>query len=114
MTPEGKVKAEVKKILASFGDKIDGFWPVPSGYGESHLDYVGCANGWFFCIETKAPGKKPTPRQLERMRRVDNAKGLVFVIDGTDEFDTYDGLRAMLMMLCGGQDGPRPFNGRGA
>lgn len=91
-TPEGKVKAEVKKILESFGDRIDGFWPVPSGYGESHLDYVGCANGRFFSIETKAPGKKPTPLQKERQRRVEKAGGKVFIIDGTDKTTTYNEL----------------------
>jgi hypothetical protein len=106
-TPEGKVKAQVKKILESFGDKIDGFWPVPSGYGESHLDYVGCANGTFFCIETKTPGKKPTPRQQERIRRVRAANGLAFVVDGTDDYTTYEQLRTHLMLLCGdGNAGP--------
>lgn len=96
VTPEGKVKTEVKKVLAKFGDLVDGFWPVPSGYGESHLDYVGCCNGVFFCIETKAPGKKLAPRQIERKRRVQNAKGKVFVIDGTDKTDTYADLERWL------------------
>lgn len=88
-TPESKVKASVKKVLDAYGDKIDGFWPVPYGYGESHLDYVGCVAGAFFCIETKAPGKKPTPRQMERMRRVKLAGGKCFVIDGTLATNTY-------------------------
>lgn len=88
-TPEGKVKDAVKKVLGVFGDKIDGFWPVPSGYGESHLDYVGCVNGFFLSIETKAPGKKPTPRQKERKRRVELAGGKVFIIDGTTNTDTF-------------------------
>ncbi len=98
-TPEGKVKAIVKSIMAKFGDKIDGFWPVPSGYGESHLDYVGCACGWFFSIETKAPGKKPTPRQLERQRRVELAGGKVFIIDGAP--DGLAALRHWLEEKCG-------------
>jgi hypothetical protein len=104
-TPESKVKAQVKKILDEFGDLIDGFWPVPSGYGESHLDYVGCCNGIFFCIETKAPGKKPTPRQIERARRVTIAKGHVFVIDGTEKTTTYVELRTHLMLLAGWKHG---------
>lgn len=95
-TPEGKVKTEVKKVLNKYGDLIDGFWPVPSGYGESHLDYIGSANGVFFCIETKAPGKKPTPRQEERIRRVKNSNGKVFVIDGTEKTDTYEDLERWL------------------
>lgn len=96
------MKAEVKRILALFGDKIDGFWPVPSGYGESHLDYVGCVCGQFFSIETKAPGKKPTPRQLERQRRVELAGGKVFIIDGTNKVDTYTRLRDWLEKITGG------------
>lgn len=102
-TPEGKVKTAVKNVLAEFGEQIDGFWPVPSGYGESHLDYVGCCCGTFFCIETKAPGKKPTPRQIERKRRVERAGGICFVIDGTPNTTTYDELRANLMLICKGQ-----------
>jgi penicillin-binding protein-related factor A (putative recombinase) len=37
--------------------------PVPSGYGESTLDYIGCYKARFFAIETKKPGGKLTPRQ---------------------------------------------------
>ena len=102
-TPESIVKNKVKKVLDKFKSHIDGFWPVPSGYGESHLDYVGCICGHFFSIETKAPGKKPTPRQMERIRRVQLAGGLAFVIDGTEATTTYDQLEAHLMLLAKGQ-----------
>jgi len=100
-TPEGKVKASVKKVLADFGELVDGFWPVPYGMGESHLDYVGCANSHFFAIEVKAPGKKPTPRQVLRMQNIAKAKGSYFVIDGTDKTDTVDKLRTWLMLVTG-------------
>lgn len=96
MTPEGKVKKLVKEVLDKFGTNIDGFWPVPSGYGESHLDYVGCIRGWFFAIETKKPGGKPTPRQLARIKQVQDAGGKAFVIDGTDKTDTIADLFAWL------------------
>ena len=102
-TPESIVKNKVKKVLDKFKSHIDGFWPVPSGYGESHLDYVGCICGHFFSIETKAPGKKPTPRQMERIRRVQLAGGLAFVIDGTEATTTYDQLEAHLMLLAKGE-----------
>lgn len=102
-TPENIVKGKVKKVLDKFKSDIDGFWPVPSGYGESHLDYVGCICGHFFCIETKAPGKKPTPRQNERIRRVELAGGLAFVMDGTDAHTTYEQLEAHLMLLKKGE-----------
>lgn len=98
-TPEGKVKDEVKKVLAEFGPDIDGFWPVPSGYGESHLDYVGCAWGVFISIETKKPKAKPTPRQLYRIQCVVKAGGIALTMDGTEETTTYAQLRELLMRI---------------
>lgn len=98
-TPEGKVKNEVKKVLDRFNSKIDGFWPVPSGYGESHLDYVGCVSGFFISIETKKPGSKPTPRQKERIRCVRLAGGLAFIIDGTENTTTYAQLQTAIENL---------------
>jgi hypothetical protein len=80
-TPEGKVKKTVSLLLKS----VPGLFytmPVPSGFGESTLDYIGCYRGKYFAIETKAPGKKPTDRQnmvIDKMRR---AGGAVFIIDG--------------------------------
>lgn len=82
MTPEGKVKAQVKKLLAQY--PVYGWWPVPCGYGESSLDYVGCLKGRFFAVETKAPGKKLTERQKQVSKRITAAGGEVFVIDGRD------------------------------
>ncbi len=99
-TPENIVKQKVKKVLDKFKSNIDGFWPVPAGYGESHLDYVGCIAGLFFCIETKAPGKKPTPRQMERIRRVEQAGGVCFIIDGTEATTTYQELELALALMA--------------
>lgn len=95
MTPEGKVKAKVKKVLAEF-KPIDTFWPVPSGYGMSHLDCIVCFFGRFISIETKGPGGKPTPRQELRMRSVRMAGGMALVMDGTDKTTTINQLRTML------------------
>lgn len=103
-TPEGRVKREVKKVLMEFGDRVDGFWPVPTGYGESHLDWVGCIDGHFIAIETKAPGESPTPRQQERIRRVRAAGGTALVIDGTKDTTTYDELRRQINYLLGAYD----------
>lgn len=80
-TPEAKVKAAVKKLLASY----DGLYynmPVPGGYGEPMLDFVGCFKGKFFMVETKAEGKKLTPRQEYVRLRVENAGGRVFIVEG--------------------------------
>jgi hypothetical protein len=61
MTPEGKVKAAVKKFLKQWDVWTD--WPVPSGYGKSTLDCMVICNGQVMWIETKAPGEELTPRQ---------------------------------------------------
>jgi hypothetical protein len=80
-TPEGRVKKKVSDFLKSV-DNLYYFMPVPSGYGESTLDYLGCYRGKLFAIETKAPGKKPTSRQETTIRFIRAAGGKVFVIDG--------------------------------
>lgn len=80
-TPEGKVKKTVSALLRSVPE-LYYFMPVPSGYGESTLDYLGCYRGQFFAVETKSPGKKPTDRQNMMIQRMQQAGGKVFVIDG--------------------------------
>jgi hypothetical protein len=86
MTPEGKVKAAINRLL----DKYKGhykFMPVPSGYGKSSLDYVLCYHGRFVAIEAKAPGKKPTARQNMIIGQIERADGRTFVIDGKQGVD---------------------------
>ena len=56
--------------------------PVPNGMGQPNLDYNGCYYGLFFAIETKTPGKLPTPQQEATIRRIRAAGGKVFLIDG--------------------------------
>lgn len=80
-TPEGKVKTKVSTLLKTING-LYYFMPVPSGYGESTLDYIGCYRGNLFAVETKAPGKKPTNRQQQIIDSIRRAGGTVFVIDG--------------------------------
>lgn len=82
-TPEGRVKAAVKKLLASYPCYTH--WPVTNGMGAPTLDCVGCYKGMYFAIETKAPGKKPTLRQEGTIDAIRGAKGKAFVIDGSEE-----------------------------
>ena len=80
-TPEGKVKKKVSDYLKSVSG-LYYFMPVPSGYGESTLDYIGCYRGRFFAIETKKQNCKPTSRQLQIISAIKRAGGAVFIIDG--------------------------------
>lgn len=80
MTPEGKVKNKVKEVLRKHGV----YWhcPVQNGMGAPSLDFICCFNGHYLAIETKAPGKKPTPRQEITISEIEKSGGKVFVIDG--------------------------------
>lgn len=82
MTPEGAVKAKVKKVLAKYGEDLDAFWPVQNGMGTPALDCSVCYFGQHIEIETKAPGKQLTPRQLITAEKKEKAGAKVFVIDG--------------------------------
>lgn len=78
MTPEGKVKDKVKKLLKANGAYMH--MAVLNGMGAPSLDFVCCLNGRYIAIETKAPGKKPTPRQLVTMEDMRKAGAFVFVV----------------------------------
>lgn len=78
-TPEGKVKEKVKKVLKQYA----AYWhcPVQNGMGSPSLDFIGCLNGKYFGIETKAGNKQPTPRQAVTMQQIVDAGGVVFLIN---------------------------------
>ena len=79
-TPEGKVKEQVKRLLRDH--KAYYFMPVQNGMGAPSLDFLVCHNGQFLGIETKAPGKKATPRQEVTMQQMRNAGAMCLVVDG--------------------------------
>ena len=94
--PESKLKDKIKEFLklrgvASLTNPVfsaRGFYwmPVPGPVGAPFLDFVGCYNGRFFAIETKAPGQKPTPRQQINIALVEQSRGEVWVGDDFDKF----------------------------
>ena len=86
MTPEGKVKEQVKKLLKQHGAYYH--MPVQNGMGAPTLDFVCCIKGRFFAIETKAPGKKPTPRQELTMTQMADAGAAVFVVRDDESLAT--------------------------
>lgn len=82
MTPEGRIKASVKKVLAEFGPDLWQHWPVQNGMGKPCLDAHCCYLGVYFAIETKAPGQALTPRQKGTALLIERANGKVFIVDG--------------------------------
>ncbi len=85
MTPESKVKEQVKKLLKEH--KVYWHCPMQNGMGKPSLDFICCCNGRFFAIETKAPGKKPTKRQEVTMMEIAFAGGFVFVVSNQEELN---------------------------
>ena len=81
-TPESKVKGQLKRALDKAFPLHYRFMPVQQGLGASTLDYLCCIGGLFIAIETKAPGKKLTPRQTIVAEEITEAGGFVFLIDG--------------------------------
>ena len=80
MTPEKKVKAEVVKVLKSFGAYY--FYPVTGGYGASGVpDIVGCYMGKFFAIECKAGKSKTTALQEKNIAQIITQGGLAIVVN---------------------------------
>jgi hypothetical protein len=98
MTPEGKIKNNINKVLDKYKGRVYKFMPVPGGFGPSSLDYILCVAGTFVAIEAKAPGKKPTPRQNAIIGAIRRSGGTVFVIDGsTAQLDNF------LALVLGGE-----------
>ena len=90
MTPEGKVKARVKKVLETY--KAYYHMPVQNGMGAPSLDFTGSHLGRYFAIETKASSKQMTDRQTNTAKQMRNAGGKVFLINevtGTEELERW-------------------------
>ena len=79
MTPEGKVKAKVKKILDVH--EVYYFCPATGGYGRSGIpDFVCCYKGKFIAIECKAGKGKTTALQDRELDRIQKSGGVAIVV----------------------------------
>lgn len=89
-TPEGRVKAGIKKVLDAWG--IWYFMPVSNGMGKVGVpDFICCARGLFLGIEAKAPGKRShtTPNQQRVMSEIKDHTGHVLVVDHPDQLTLF-------------------------
>ena len=91
MTPEKKVKEQVKRIL-----KEVGAWhcmPATHGYGTSGVpDILACLRGRFIGIECKAGKGVTTALQTKNLNEIVACGGLSIVVNETN----YDELRNLL------------------
>ena len=85
-TPEAKVKQKIKAVLESYRQHgiLYYYMSVPYGYGKPTLDYLGFIYGQGFAIEAKAPGKKPSARQVSTIQEIRNSGAVVFVVDSIE------------------------------
>jgi pantoate kinase len=82
-TPEAKVKAKIKKILAAHN--VYYAMPIGTGYGNSGVpDFLCCVNGKFVAIEAKAGKGLATALQLKNLAQINNAGGYICIINETN------------------------------
>ena len=80
MTPEGKVKAKVKKVLDELGAYH--FSPMMTGFGHSGVpDIIACYKGMFLGIECKSGKNVPTLLQENNMARIRHSGGYTIVVN---------------------------------
>jgi hypothetical protein len=99
-TPEGKVKAHVRKIL----DAADVYYfsPAANGYGRVGIpDIICCYRGKFVAIECKAGKGKTTALQDREIASIKDRGGIALVIN-EDNYDAVtDALTAIDGLDCG-------------
>lgn len=77
-TPEGKVKAEVRKILKKA--EVYFFSPAANGFGRAGIpDFICCVDGLFLGIECKAGKNGLTTLQQRELTAIENNNGATFV-----------------------------------
>jgi hypothetical protein len=86
LTPEGKIKKAIKKILGE--ESILFYMPMGSGWGRSGMpDFVLSVNGIFVGIEAKAGSNTPTDLQARELNKINQSGGLGICINA-DNIDT--------------------------
>ena len=94
MTPEGKVKKRVNKILEKYGTYY--FSPVTGGFGRSGVpDIIVCYLGVFIGIECKAGDNKPTALQLKNLEDIHTNGGWGMIVNE----DTAEDVEAVLIYI---------------
>ena len=82
-TPEGKVKAAVRKLLVEFD--IYYFLPAANGYGRAGIpDIICCFGGRFIAIECKAGKGVTTALQDRELAAIRTAGGMTMVVNETN------------------------------
>lgn len=79
MTPEGKVKTEIKRILKAYNV----WYCMPRGtvFGRSGVpDFLCCVNGRFLAIEAKAGKNKASALQEQEIKSINEHGGRAITV----------------------------------
>jgi hypothetical protein len=90
MTPEGRVKSRIKKILKDNG--VYYAMPMGTGYGNAGVpDFLCCWKGKFIAVEAKANGGTTTALQKKNLEEIGDCGGETWVVneDNIDLFGLY-------------------------
>lgn len=88
---ERSIKRKIRAVLNKYRNHgIYVYMPVPGGYGESSLDYLGFLYGHGFAVEAKRPGGKPTARQEGIIERIRESGAVVFVVSDDNSLAMLD------------------------
>lgn len=93
-TPEGRIKAEVRKLLDEFD--IYHFMPAANGFGRAGIpDIICCFKGRFIAIECKAGKGTTTALQDRELAAIRTAGGMALVVNETNIQDLKERLQWM-------------------
>lgn len=94
-TPESKVKAKIKAILAKHNAYFA--MPIGTGYGNAGVpDFLCCVNGHFVGVEAKAQKGRATALQLKHLQLIKDAGGHSLIVNE----DNLNELDQLLGSLC--------------
>ncbi len=94
---ERSVKQQVNELIKPYGDEIWRYMAPASRFGMPALDFLLCVGGKFVAVETKRPGKKPTPRQWETIKALRVAGATVLVVRDNEGLTFLDNLLACIV-----------------
>jgi hypothetical protein len=94
MTPEGKVKEAIKKILKAHD--VYYTMPIGTGFGSAGVpDFIICHKGVFIGVEAKSGTNKPTVLQLVHIDRIRERGGHALVVNETNYGELNELLRGL-------------------
>jgi len=98
MTPEAKVKLQVRKLLDEL--HIYYFFPPANGYGRAGIpDVVGCVHSHFVAVECKAGRGVLTALQERELAQISEAGGFTFVANETNINELKEKLVCLILKL---------------